>query len=154
MAILFGILQFLSVLLLGLFVGALLAEGYLLVPYWRKLLPEQFFLLHKEFGPRLYRFYAPLTIAATLLTVSTAIISWLIGYSERWITLTAGILSLSMIAIYFIYFKQANESFAKMSISADDLGPELGRWASWHSLRVMIGIVAFGFAILGFKGTL
>ena len=154
MAIYFGILQFLSVLLLGLFVGALLAEGNLLVPYWRKLLPDQFFLLHKEFGPRLYRFYAPLTIAATLLTVFTAIASWLIGYSERWITLTAGIFSLSMIAIYFVYFKQANESFAKMSISADDLGSELGRWASWHSLRVTIGIVAFGFSILGLRGTL
>jgi hypothetical protein len=154
MAIYFGILQFFSVLLLGLFVGALLAEGFLLVPYWREISPDRFFLLHKEFGPRLYRFYAPLTIAATLLTVFTAIASWLIGYSERWMTLTAGILSLSMIAIYFIYFKQANESFAKMSISADDLGSELGRWASWHSLRVTIGIVAFGFSILGLRGAL
>jgi Domain of unknown function (DUF1772) len=154
MAILFDILQFLSVLLLGLFVGALLAEGFLLVPYWREISPDRFFLLHKEFGPRLYRFYAPLTIAATLLTVFIGIVSWLIGYSERWLTLTAGILSLSTIAIYFIYFKHANESFAKMSISADDLGSELGRWASWHSLRVIIGIIAFGFAIRGLRGTL
>ncbi len=154
MAMYFGILQFFSVLLLGLFVGALLAEGYILVPYWREISPDQFFLLHKEFGPRLYRFYAPLTIAATLLTVFTAMVSWLIDYSERWMTLTAGILSLSMIAIYFIYFKKANESFAKMSIRVDDLGSELGRWAAWHSLRVTIGIVAFGFAILGIKGKL
>jgi hypothetical protein len=154
MAIYFGVLQCLSVLVLGLFVGALLAEGYLLVPHWRKLSPDQFFLLHKEFGPRLYRFYAPLTIVATLLTVFTAISSWLIGYSERSLTLTSGILALSMIAIYFIYFKRANESFAEMSISADDLASELGRWASWHSLRVTIGIVAFGFSILGLRGKL
>jgi hypothetical protein len=51
------ILKIVSTGLLGLFVGALLAEGALFVPYWKTLKAEAFFSLHKEYGPRLYRFF-------------------------------------------------------------------------------------------------
>ncbi len=143
------ILQFLSTFVLGLFIGALLAEGALLVPYWRTLSPEQFFSLHKVFGPRLYRFYAPLTITATLLMVSTAIVCWLAEHPGRMATLIAGVLTLSMIAIYFLYFRGANAKFAAASIRAEELSPELARWAKWHWLRVAVGIIAFAVALLG-----
>lgn len=141
-------LVFLSAGVLGLFIGALLAEGSLLVPYWRSLLPDNFFALHKEFGPRLYRFYAPLTIAATVLALVAAITTVATAYPGRWSAVAASLLSLSMIAIYFFYFQQANAKFAAASISATELPAELARWAFWHWVRVAIGIIAFAASLL------
>jgi hypothetical protein len=146
------ILQMVSMGVVGLFVGALLAEGVLLVPYWRTLPPAQFFSLHKEFGPRLYKFYAPLTIVATLLTVVAAVSCVSNAQPGRWATLVAALLTLSMVGIYFLYFKQANATFAAASINSNELELELSRWATYHWLRVIIGIIAFAISLLGVKG--
>jgi hypothetical protein len=54
---------------LGLLAGALLAEDRLLLPYWRTLSAEAFYALHPTFEPMLYRFFAPLTMAAPLAVV-------------------------------------------------------------------------------------
>lgn len=137
------LLQLISSGILGLFVGALLAEGALLVPYWRTLPADKFFSLHKEYGPRLYSFYAPLTIAATMLAVTTAIVCLLTFHSGRWSSLVVGILAVLMVAIYFFYFKHANAKFAAASISAAELPIELARWAIWHWVRVAVGLLAF-----------
>jgi hypothetical protein len=54
-------LTVLTTLVLGLFAGSLLTEALLLVPYFRSLRFEEFNRSHREFGPRLFRYYAPLT---------------------------------------------------------------------------------------------
>ena len=143
------ILEIVSAGFLGLFVGALLAEGALFVPYWKTLEAETFFILHKEYGPRLYRFFAPLTIAATFLAVVTAVVCILTAQNGRWATMIAGILAATMIGIYFLYFKTANAKFAVGKISADDLKDELNRWEKWHWVRVIVGIVAFAASLIG-----
>jgi hypothetical protein len=111
------ILKIVSTGLLGLFVGALLAEGALFVPYWKTLKAEVFFSLHKEYGPRLYRFFAPLTISATFLAVVTAVVCVATQQNGRWATAVAGILGTTMIGIYFLYFQTANAKFAVGQIS-------------------------------------
>ena len=83
------LLQFLTAWLLGLFVGALLAEGALLVPYWRTLPAAEFFALYKEYKPRLYRFFEPLTIAATSLAVITAVACLMTAHPGSWLALAA-----------------------------------------------------------------
>src|SRR5262245_27045625 len=60
---------------LALFVGALLTEAMVLVPMWRTLRPQEFFSLHAAHAHRLYTFFAPLTVTATLLAVAAAIAS-------------------------------------------------------------------------------
>jgi hypothetical protein len=134
--------------MLGVFVGALLAEGALLVPYWRTLPAEEFFSLHKVYGPRLYRFFAPLTITATMSAVVAAVVCALTNHPARWFALLAGFQSASMVVLYFLYFKRANASFAAASLNPVDLETELARWASWHWFRVSIGISAFGTALI------
>ncbi len=143
------LIQFFSTGLLGLFVGALLAEGALFVPYWRTLPAEQFFALHKTYGPRLYRFFAPLTIAATMSAVVSVVACALANDPGRWPAFVAGVLSASMVVLYFLYFKRANASFAAAALSADELSTELARWATWHWVRVVIGVAAFGAALIG-----
>jgi hypothetical protein len=149
MTVFCDLLQVLSAGAIGLLVGALLAEGALLVPYWRSLPSDTFYTLHKDYGPRLYRFFAPLTIAPTfLIAVATGASVW-ISDSGRWATLAASILFLSVIATYVGYFRQANARLATASLNPEELSAELARWATWHWVRVVLGILAFGTSLLG-----
>lgn len=135
----------LSTVLLGLFAGSLLTEGAILVPYWRRMAPAEFFRLHSTLGRHLFRYFAPLTVISVLMSVVAALASGL--QSLAWL-ITAG-LCLATLAIFFIYFKRANQSFADQSLPEDDLGAELGRWAAWHWFRTGLIILAFGFSVYG-----
>lgn len=63
------ILQLLPCLLLGLLVGSLLTEAMILVPYWRTMDAKESLRLHSTMGPKLYSYFAPLTVAATIVPV-------------------------------------------------------------------------------------
>lgn len=141
----------LSTGLLGLLVGALLAEAFLLVPYWRTLPAPVFFELHKDYGPRLYRFFAPLTIAGTLLPAVSAVAAILSSTATLPVVL-AGALSLAMVAIYGVYFKSANASFAQGRLTPAELSEELARWHRWHSVRLIIGLAAFALSLIALHG--
>jgi purine-cytosine permease-like protein len=102
-----------------------------------------------EYGPRLYRFFAPLTIVTTLLAVLTAVVGGTTANPARWLVYGAAFLAFCMIVIYFAYFKQANARFAKADMSAAELAKELVRWEIWHWVRVAIGLTAFITALIG-----
>jgi hypothetical protein len=146
---LYELLQLLGAGLLGLLVGALLAEAFLLVPVWRSMPSDAFFAAHSDYGPRLYRFFAPLTIAATATAMIAAIASLAAPYPGRWGTLLAGVLAIGMLGLYFAYFRRANGRFAEGRMTAQELSEELRRWAMWHWVRVGLGLVAFGAALVG-----
>ena len=133
--------------LLGLLAGALLAEGALLVPYWRTLSPEQFYALHPTYGPRLYRFYAPLTVAAPLAALLSAGVATVLGahVGAAW---GAALLALALVACYGLYFQRANDAFSRHAVPPEELAGELARWAAWHRARVVIAILAFLCALL------
>jgi hypothetical protein len=113
---------------LGLLAGALLAEDRLLVPYWRTLSAETFYALHPTFGPMLYRFFAPLTMAAppaaVLAMVQVTLQSG--GLTPRSLAAIAmAVLTCSLVAIYFLYFKSANEALLRRAVChgpANDFG--------------------------------
>lgn len=65
--------QLLTAGVLGLLAGALLLEGALLVPYWRTLSAQAFYDLHPVYGPKLFRFFAPLTTAGPALATVAAV---------------------------------------------------------------------------------
>jgi len=137
------ILQLVSCLALGLLVGSLLTEAMILVPYWRTMEPSEFLSLHGKFGPRLYIYFAPLTIMATVFPVLAAVMPVILGTTLHWLSVIPATITLVMLAIYFAYFKGANESFASGSVGVEGLSEELENWAKWHWVRVMLGIVAF-----------
>ena len=141
-------LSLVSTWLLGLFVGALLAEGAILVPYWRAMDPSDFFALHHTMGPRLYAFFRPLTILGSLLPAITAVLALATSAPGAFWAAAAGMLSASMIGIYFLYFAKANASFADKSLGPQELPRELARWAKWHWFRVVVAAIAFGCALL------
>ncbi len=136
---------------LGLLAGALLAEDRLLVPYWRTLSADTLYALHPTFGPMLYRFFAPLTMAAppaTLLAMVQAILQSG-GLAPRSLAAIAtAVLTCSLVAIYFLYFKSANAALTQRAVSATDLPSTLARWAAWHRARVVIAVAAFGLSLV------
>ena len=145
-------LPFLSAAGLALFVGALLTEAVVLVPMWRAMQSQEFFTLHAAHAHRLYTFFAPLTVSATLLAVAAAITAVAMDRSHRAASLVAAALALVILSTYFLYFQRANASFAAASITHDALPAELARWAAWHWFRTTIGLAALASALLALRG--
>lgn len=135
----------LTTLVLGLFAGSLLTEAMILVPYWRRMKPVDFFRLHENLGPNLFRYYAPLTAAAVTLSVMTAAITSI--ENTPWL-ISAG-LCLITLAIFFIYFRTANNRFASKAIQDDALHIELNNWSRWHWVRTALAVLALAASIYG-----
>jgi hypothetical protein len=136
-------LSVLTTAILGLFAGSLVTEALLLVPFFRSLSFEEFNRLHTEFGPRLYRYYAPLTISATVLPVVLAAGAIFAG-SPHWLMACApAVLALGILATYLLYFQNANAAFAEKRLDAAGLKAELTRWAGVHNFRTVLAVSGF-----------
>ncbi|WP_334187302.1 hypothetical protein [Noviherbaspirillum sp.] len=146
------IMPFVAAAGLALFIGALLTEAVVLVPMWRSLQPQEFLALHAAHGHRLYAFFAPLTICATVLAVVAAITSVATNRPLSSASVVAAALALVILSTYGLYFRRANASFAEASIAHEALPAELARWASWHWFRTIIGLVALASALLALRG--
>lgn len=148
-------LPFLAAAALALFVGALLTEAMVLVPLWQALPPPEFFTLHAAHAHRLYAFFAPLTVSATVLAVAaaaTALTAATTDRSQRGASVAAAALALVVLSTYFLYFQRANASFAAASVPHEALPAELTRWAAWHWFRTVVGLGALAAALLALRG--
>lgn len=145
---LFSILSVASATASGVLAGALLTEAMVLVPFWRKMNPKDFLGLHHQMGPLLFRFFAPITIAGTLLPVAAAVGAYVVGSAGLYWWSISAVLGLIMLGIYFAYFKAANKRFETLSIGAADLPSELSRWAYWHNLRTVLAVASAVAALL------
>lgn len=141
-------LRWLSMASLGVFLGAMLTEGCVLVPYWRSLAPTDFFAWYALNDRRLMGFFGPLTSITALLALAAALVSTWQGHPGRWPALVAAALAVVVVSTFFVYFQRANESFAAASISAAELPAALTRWATWHWTRTALSAVAFAAALL------
>lgn len=146
------VMALLSAAGLALFIGALLTEAMVLVPMWRALKPQEFFTLHAAHAHRLYAFFAPLTVGATLLAVVAAIAAVAANRSQSSASVVAAVFALVILSTYGLYFRRANASFAEASITHEALPAELVRWASWHWFRTAIGLVALAASLLALRG--
>jgi hypothetical protein len=145
-------MPFLSAAGLALFVGALLTEAVVLVPMWRSLQPQEFFVLHAAHAHRLFKFFAPLTASATMLAVAAAVTSLTAGHSGSLASVISAALALVILSTYFLYFRRANASFEEASVTHENLPGELARWAAWHWFRTAIGLMALASALLALRG--
>jgi len=140
--------QILTAIILGLFAGSLLTEAMVLVPYWRAMEPEAFIRLHSSMGPRLYRYFSPITILAALIPTVTAGICIVNDGRNSGLSVAVSVLVLIILGIYFYYFKTANAGFASESPDVGGLSAELRRWAAWHWIRTMIVMVGLVLSLL------
>jgi hypothetical protein len=145
-----GSLRLVSFAALGVFVGANVTEGLVLVPHWRSLAPEDFFAWYAANDRRLLGFFGPLTTATVLLAVASAGVSVRNRRPGRSAAVGAALLVTAAASLFFVYFRDANASFSAASVEPGRLAAELGRWAWWHWLRTAIAgaaLVAAGLAV-------
>ena len=130
---------------LGIFLGSQLVEAFLFLPFWKGMTANEFFDFYKRYGEGIHRFYAPLTILATILPVVSALIylSSPVDRQTSVLYLILGVSTVAFFSTFFLYFKSANRRFSERSISDNDLASELGRWGNWHWGRIYLEAVAF-----------
>ena len=105
-------LLILSAGILGIFLGAQITEAVLFVPYWKSLRPDDFFELHKTYGKKIHQFFAPLTIAATLIPLATVGYQLIQQEDNQLLWGVMGFATIAFFSTYFLYYKKANKSFA------------------------------------------
>ena len=118
-------LALLAVASLGIFLGAMLTEGLVLVPYWRSLPAEVF-----------YSWYG----ANDKLLVDDT--SWTLVRGGRRRACAR------VVSMFFVYFERANASFSLGKMPANELRVELDRWAAWHWVRSGFSLAALTAAVL------
>jgi hypothetical protein len=128
---------------LGLAAGAMLAEGAVLVPYWRSLPADAFLAWYTDNASRLLDFYGPLELVSAVLALAAAGLSLAKRRPGAGALLLAALLSCSVLVAYPLYFRDVNASFAQHTIRLADVPGELARWAAWHWARTAIGTAAF-----------
>jgi hypothetical protein len=136
---------------LGLSAGAMLAEGAVLVPFWRSMPPASFLAWYAANAQRLLDFYGPLEIAGALLAFAAAVLHRTRGRATRWAFAGAAVLAVCVLVPFALYFQAANASFAAATIEPARLPDELRRWAVWHGVRTGIGLGAFVAALIGIR---
>jgi|SRR6266850_1135387 len=142
-----SVTAFVSAIALGLSAGALIAEGAVLVPFWRSLAPESFLGWYREHASLLQRFFGSLEIAAFALAAVAAALRWFIRGSASPFLVLAALLAFAVLAAFPLYFERANASFAAGTIAPDRVAEELRRWSSWHWARTILATVAFIVAV-------
>lgn len=142
------VVELLAVIALGLSAGAMLAEGAVLVPYWRSLPPDAFLRWYDDNASRLFDFFAPLELASATLAMAAAALHRFRRRKGGGFLLGSAVLAGAVLAAFPLYFQEVNESFAAETIALDRVAEELARWARWHWARTAIGVVAFAAALL------
>jgi hypothetical protein len=142
MMLLAEVMLLVSLATLGVFAGANLAEGALLVPYWRSLPAPAFFAWYHANDRRLLAFFAPLTAVTVLCAAAAAAAAFAAGHPGRWLAALGVALVATAAAMFPLYFQGVNARFSAAAIAADDLPAALASWATWHRVREVALIVA------------
>jgi hypothetical protein len=137
----------LAAIALGLSAGALLAEGAVLVPFWRSLPPLSFLEWYRQHGPLLVRFFGPLEVIAALVAIGAAVLSWLDETDGSGLLLLCAVLAVAVLAAFPLYFQRVNQRFATGTIGVDRIPAGLSEWSRWHWARTIIATGAFVAAV-------
>ncbi|MEM1115839.1 MAG: hypothetical protein AAF845_06455 [Bacteroidota bacterium] len=138
-------ISLLALLVLGLSAGAMLAEAATLVPYWQRISADAFFDWYAAHADLLVGFYSPLQISSAVLAVAALALN-AIGRRPLPFWGLSAALSLVVLGLFFVYFRDANAGFSSRSIAAQDLPAALQTWGAWQWARVAVGTAAFAAA--------
>ena len=144
---------FLAAVALGLAAGGVVAEGAVLVPWWREMPADAFLAWYAANASRLFNFFGVLEVASTLLAVAAAALFHFQPGRSRWFFIASAVLSVAVLAAFPLYFEQINAGFAAGTTPFDRVPAELARWAAWHWARTAIALGAFAAAVLGVRAS-
>lgn len=138
---------FLSIIIFSIFLGSQITEGFLLVPYWKSLAKTQFYEYYAIFGPLIGRFYTILTIISILIPISISVYCSFKKTQALKYSIVSSFFALLIIAIFYLYFKGANQQFYEFSLDENELKSVLKNWECMHWLRVFFEIISLVFLI-------
>jgi hypothetical protein len=138
----------LAILALGVSAGALVAEGAVLVPFWRGQRPEAFLAWYRKHAALLFRFFGSLEVVTMLLTVAALVVQWRAAGAAPRLLVAAVLLLVGVLGVFPLYFQQVNTSFERGTITLDRVPDELARWARWHWFRTALALGAFAAALV------
>ena len=137
-----------SSVFLGIFIGTQITEAILFVPNWKALKADDFFSFYQKYGKKIYLFFAPITILATVISLTTVVYCIIIQDGNKILLGIMGLTTLAFFSTYYLYFKKANKRFTERDLSNDGLPQELKRWGNWHWARICFEFIAFGCSLL------
>lgn len=141
-------LSFLSVLILGLFAGAMVLIALGLQPYWNSLAPENYRDSFKAMGPFVGLVMLPLLFGSVLFSASSAVLN----RKLRMFWAPAFALVFLILPLYALVHNPVNASiFGSAVIPTSEIAQMRSSWAFWHSLRTLLGVGAFGLALFAFS---
>jgi hypothetical protein len=142
----------LTVVVLGVAAGALLAEAVILVPFWQSIEATAFLAWYKLNAARLLRFFGPLEVGALLVPGLATTAAWFHEAPELVFLGAATALSFLVLISFPLYFRDANANFEQGTIDPDDVPRELRRWGRWHWVRTIAATLAFCASVLAVRG--
>lgn len=148
------IIEHLLIAIFSIFVGSQITEGVLLVPYWQTLSADEFYTFYQDFGPTINQFYTILTIIAALIPVALTFYFRIKKSRAFKFALISSFLAVLFVSSFYIYFKEANESFFQANLSEAELANELITWSYWHWGRIVIecgSLIALIFSLIAFR---
>jgi hypothetical protein len=143
----------LTVVVLGVSAGSVIAEGAVLVPWWQSLPPEAFLTWYAVNASRLFNFFGPLEIASALLAAAAGALRRYQRGPGSGLFIASAVLAVAVLLAYPLYFQDVNAGFAAGTTPPDRIPGELARWAAWHWGRTAIATAAFAAAVLGLRAT-
>lgn len=144
-------IQDVTVVLLGLLAGAMLLIAVAFVEYWQSLEPAAFLAWFATHAHRIGGLMLPLGAAATAAAIGSAVVTWRTGGGARAWALTSAALAVLVIVVYLAAHAPRNSAFAARSVAPENVSRELAAWATWHWVRVVLGVGAFYAEILSIR---
>jgi MFS family permease len=138
-----SILLTLTCLALGLLAGGMLVIGVSFVSFWRNLSPADFQTWFASHSHLIGRLMIPLGGGSIVTAVATLVACWSGPATRRRWLLIAALSAIGVMATYPIFFAGVNEAFVRGGLSDSAVRSMLDRWATWHWIRLGLGIVGF-----------
>jgi hypothetical protein len=132
----------------GLLTGGMILIEVVLVPFWRDASPSEFRQWFTAHSGRIRALMVPLGAGAALTGAASAVAQ----VTERHrsgpaAVVTAGAVG-GVIAITVAVNEPANHRFVAGELTGPETTALLSRWARWHHVRVGLGLLATGAAML------
>lgn len=144
------VLKYFFVAVFAIFIGSQITEGVLLLPYWKSLTANEFYTFYSNFGQTIGGFYTVLTIISVTIPLIAVVYFKIKKQKGYYFAFLSAVFALLFLALFYIYFKEANELFFQSVLNKNELKSELIVWGNWHWGRVIIECFSLLFLVLSF----
>ncbi|SDM77336.1 protein of unknown function [Geodermatophilus siccatus] len=135
-------LALVSTVLTGVLTGGMVLIDVVLVPFWRGSSPAGFRAWFAAHSGRLRALLVPLGAATGIACTASAAVRVTGGGRGAPAAVAAAAAAGGVIAVTVTVNEPANHRFTSATLTDRETTELLRRWARWHHLRVVLGLVA------------